>query len=210
MPVGPFVRGLFGPYERQVAEAYRNIFIDLDDWVARLKHWVPQAANILEVGCGEGAMTERLAMHYPDARITAIDITPRLGRLFRGPDERVTFRRVPVETIAAEQPDAYGLVILSDVIHHVPVPARSSLLRAIRTTLAPDGQFIFKEWTRSATPVHWLCEASDRFLTGDDVSYLTADEARGLVNGEFGASCIRESCCVKPWRNNLAFLIDAP
>ena len=40
--------------------------------------------RILEVGCGEGAVSERLAALYPNAEITAIDITPNVGRLYAG------------------------------------------------------------------------------------------------------------------------------
>ncbi len=64
MRLGPQIRRLFGPYERQVAEAYKRVFIDLDDFAGRLRLWVPHPARILEVGCGEGAMMERLATIY--------------------------------------------------------------------------------------------------------------------------------------------------
>jgi len=57
MRPGPLIRRLFGPYERGLTEAYRRIFVDLDDFAHHLRSWVPEAKKILEVGCGEGAMT---------------------------------------------------------------------------------------------------------------------------------------------------------
>src|SRR6266550_6369923 len=91
MRLGPLIRHLFGPYERQVAEAYKRVFIDLDDFAGRLRLWVPHPARILEVGCGEGAMMERLATIYRGATITGIDIKSTVGRLYRGDTARVTF-----------------------------------------------------------------------------------------------------------------------
>jgi len=32
MRPGPLIRRLFGPYEREITEAYRRLFIDLDEF----------------------------------------------------------------------------------------------------------------------------------------------------------------------------------
>ena len=209
MALGSLVRNLFGPYERHVADAYRAIFIDLDAWIEIIARWAPAPTRILEVGCGEGAMTERLARRFPDARVTAIDVTPRLGRLYCGDRTRVRFIETPVERIAAAEPHAFDLVILSDVIHHVPSAARSSLLRGVADALASGGAFIFKDWMRSRAPIHWMCEASDRYLTGDDVSYLNEAEARVLIAATFGAEAVQDAQTVRPWANNAAMLLRA-
>ena len=87
MRPGPLVRRLFGPYE--ITEADRRLFVDLDDFMDRLQVWVRQPRRILEVGCGEGAMTERLSRAYPAATVTGTDITLRIDRLFRGESARV-------------------------------------------------------------------------------------------------------------------------
>jgi len=177
--------------------------------MAAILQWAPRAACILEVGCGEGAMTERLIEAYPVARITAIDVTPRLGRLFRGDQSRVEFIQAPVGDIAAREPGAFDLVLLSDVVHHVPLPLREPLLADIRTTLAPGGQFIFKEWVSDRSLIHWACDASDRYLTGDDVHYLSDAQAKALVSGQFGAESIRDERRIAPWSNNMALRVMA-
>jgi 2-polyprenyl-3-methyl-5-hydroxy-6-metoxy-1,4-benzoquinol methylase len=207
MPLGPIVRRLFGPYERDIAGAYRRIFIDLDDFAGVMGSWIPQATNILEVGCGEGAMTERIVRTYPDANLLAIDITPNVGRLFRGNSSRVAFSQVPVEEVAQRRPGSYDLVVLSDVMHHVPGNLRYSLLGAIRQAMAPEGSLIFKDWIISATPIHWLCETSDRYLTGDDVSYFTPQGMDNLLAETFGREAIRRKGAVKPWNNNVALWV---
>ena len=205
MAIGPAVRALFGPYEREIAHLYRAIFIDLDDWSGRIGAWVPDAQNILEVGCGEGAMTERLCARYSQARITAIDVTPRVGRLFAGDAGRVEFLQMTVEDMAERHPQAYDLIVLSDVIHHVPKALRGSILTAIHQALAPGGMFVFKDWARTSTPIHWMCHAGDRYLTGDQVSYLDEQEIRSFLGERFGAP--QDECRVRPWRNNFALML---
>jgi 2-polyprenyl-3-methyl-5-hydroxy-6-metoxy-1,4-benzoquinol methylase len=182
MQPGPVIRRLFGPYEHTVAEAYRHIFVNLDDFARLIHTWVPQAQRILEVGCGEGAMTERIMRIYPAATIT-------------------------VEAVASRQPASFDLVILADVIHHVPADARRSLMCGIDQAMAPDGSFIFKDWVITKTPIHWLSGVSDRYLTGDEVSYLTMPIIERLLIDPFGPSTIRQTATVRPWHNNVAVLV---
>ena len=208
MPVGPLIRKMFGPWEHGVAELYRRIFIDHDS-VAELMHeWVPRAHRILEVGCGEGSMTERIVKTYPEATVAAIDISPRAGRLFRGDASTVTFRQETVESVVIREPASFDLVVLCDVLHHVPIEAREALLSAINQSLAPGGSLLFKDWVISANPIHWLCEMSDLYLAGDDVSYFTMNGINTMLGGMFGPDSIRHVRTVPPWRNNVAFLVQ--
>ena len=207
MPLGPTIRRMFGPYERQISEVYRSIFIDIDAFVGKIREWQPSARKILEVGCGEGAVTERLRLAYPGAGIKAIDITPRLGRLYRGAHDSVQFSECTVQEIAAREPGQYDLVVLSDVMHHVPVELRQSIFDAVRTTLAPGGTFVFKDWERANTPIHWTCYASDRWLTGDRVVYMQREEMRQRLVDSFGKAALVAEARLAPWRNNLAMLV---
>jgi 2-polyprenyl-6-hydroxyphenyl methylase/3-demethylubiquinone-9 3-methyltransferase len=207
MSLGASIRGLLGAWEKPVAEAYRAIFVDLDAWVDQLRAVRPAAVRILEVGCGEGALTERLSAAYPTASITAIDITPRAGRLFRGDAGRVAFRQMPVGDIARTAPASFDLVVMCDVLHHVPQAERGTFMADIGRTVALGGLFAMKDWARSATPIHWACWASDRFLTGDDVAFASRAEARALLESVFGAACVRDGAFIRPWSNNIGFFV---
>lgn len=207
MAIGPMIRRAFGPFEYQISAAYRAIYIDINQLALLTQRWVPVARNILEVGCGEGAVTEHLRQLYPDAAITAIDVTANLGRLYRGPRERLRFVQCQVERVAAAEAGAYDLVILSDVLHHVPHELRRSLLESIRTTLSPNGRFVFKDWVRTSTPIHWLSYASDRWLTGDRVAYFTRQEMLRILRTTFGDAAVIDEERIAPWRNNIALLL---
>jgi 2-polyprenyl-3-methyl-5-hydroxy-6-metoxy-1,4-benzoquinol methylase len=215
MPIGPRVRRWFGPAERSVAAAYRSLFIDLDALLAQLVAWAKtgngggEIARILEVGCGEGAVTGRLADAFPRAEILAIDVSPALGRMC-GASRRIEFRQTTVAQVASESPRSFDLVLLSDVLHHVPAAQHDTFVRACGDAVGDGGMLFFKDWVRTATPIHTACYLSDRFLTGDRVTYYREDELLALVARVLGPDVVRETAHIAPWRNNVAMLIGLP
>lgn len=200
---------MFGTHEHRISDAYRSIFLDIDALVEQMCRWVPNAHNILEVGCGEGAVTQRLRLAYPKAQITAIDITARIGRLYRGSYERVRFVQCTVQQIAEAESGAYDLAVLSDVLHHVPIELRQEILDAVSLTLKRPGTLFFKDWQRSHTPIHWLCFLSDRWLTGDRIRYMTREQMRESLARSFGDTALVAECRIAPWWNNIATLVRA-
>ena len=81
------------------------------------------------------------------------------------------------------------------------------LLDSVRDALAPGGAFLLKDWEHRSTPIHWLCHASDRWLTGDRVRYLRRGEANTLIGASFPNSRIVKNARIRPWRNNFAVLL---
>ena len=207
MALGSIVRRMFGRHERLISDLWRAMFINLDDLTRQLLDWSPNARNILEIGCGEGGVTERLAASYCDATILGIDIADNIGRLYQGPTDRVSFRKMTVQELAAEHPGAFDLIVMCDVMHHIPPALRNDILSAARSLLAPSGKFIFKDWVRTLTPVHGAAFAADRWLTGDDVQFLSSEEAEKLLATAFDQSPALAHARIKPWRNNFAVLL---
>jgi malonyl-CoA O-methyltransferase len=68
-------------------------------------HDCDQQMHILELGCGTGYLTERLAFHFPNAEITAVDFAPGMLEVAnaRVPTNRVTFLCCDIEQLAFEQ-----------------------------------------------------------------------------------------------------------
>jgi 2-polyprenyl-3-methyl-5-hydroxy-6-metoxy-1,4-benzoquinol methylase len=207
MKLGPVIRRMFGPYDRRISELYRSLFMDFDVLIAQMRLWKSNSERILEVGCGEGTVTQRLRVAYPEADITAIDISPRLGRLYQGSRERIRFIQCGAHEIAAAEKGRFDFVVLCDVLHHVPLSSRLGLLEEIRATLAPGGSLIFKEWQRNCTPIHWLGYASDRWITGDRISYMTRIEIREYLAYTFGEAALVAEARIRPWWNNLVVLV---
>ncbi|WP_053375568.1 malonyl-ACP O-methyltransferase BioC [Paenibacillus sp. FJAT-27812] len=73
-----FNRSAAGSYDRH-ANVQRTMADQLSQ--SLLHEFSPKAdaaLNILEIGCGTGALTERLANDWPDAIITALDLAPEM------------------------------------------------------------------------------------------------------------------------------------
>ena len=162
---------MLGPLEIPATDLYRAFFVDLKSEVGQIKTWVPQASRILEIGCGEGAIIQRLAASYPGARVTGIDISDKTGRLFRGDRSCVEFVRTTAADYAVSHRGEFDLVLICDVLHHVPWDQHASILSDARSMMKPGGVFILKDWELIKNIGHRLCEFSDRVLTGDEVRF---------------------------------------
>ncbi len=208
MPLGPLVRKLLGPLEQPVAAAYRSLFVDLHSLAGQIEAWLPgsEIQNILDVGCGEGMFLEHLAKAYPNARITGIDITPRIGRLFKGDRKRVTFRRQTINEFVAHSPCSMDCLIISDVLHHAPRHLHQEIVSFAKSALKQNGYFILKEWEQNAAIIHRITYLADRYITGDHVVYQTRDELCGLVRNVFGMAGIKHEARIGPWKNNIVIL----
>lgn len=207
MPIGPLFRRMLGPLERPVSELYRSIFVDITAFVGQIQQWV-SPFNILELGCGEGAVIERLAKTFPKANLTGIDISPKVGRMFQGDSSRVIFKQQNIKNFASENLASFDFLVISDVMHHIPWEHHKEILMDARKALKPGGYLVLKDWERNTTVIHLLCYLSERYITGDHVRYKTADELRALIEETFGTNCIKAETRIKPRANNIAFLVQ--
>ncbi|MEI6412935.1 MAG: bifunctional 2-polyprenyl-6-hydroxyphenol methylase/3-demethylubiquinol 3-O-methyltransferase UbiG [Pseudomonadota bacterium] len=105
--------------------------------------------RMLDVGCGGGLLSEGLALR--GAEVTGIDLAEgplqvaELHLLESG--VTVTYRRVAVETLAAEQPAVFDGVTCLEMLEHVPDPA--SVVRACATLCRPGGWVFFSTLNRN-------------------------------------------------------------
>ncbi len=205
--LGAAVRKSLGRYERPVSDLYRSVFINLEDLAANIRDW-SQPKRILEIGCGEGALAELVVRDFPEAEYLGIDIISHLGRMYVGPQDKVEFRQVTAEYLANELPGKFDLILINDVMHHVPEALRLGLLAAAKDLLAPEGALIFKDWVRRPSPIHALCYVADVYVGGDkSVRYMPMDEQRNMLSEVFGNGSIIAEANIRPWNHNQSFLV---
>ena len=110
--------------------------------------------------------------------------------------------------VAAENSTGYDLVLVCDVLHHISWELHKDILRDAAKVLKPGGYLILKDWERMGNPIYYVAYFMERYITGDRVRYKSADEFRMLLQEVFGPSCIKAEARIRPWKNNIAFLVQ--
>lgn len=114
--------------------------------------------SIFEVGCGTGALTERLAAQYPSAQLTALDLAPAMLSIAqqrilqtetaaaangsRPITSRIGFVQADIEAWAAEAPSAAYDVVVSNACFQWLNDAPATL-RHLRRMLRSGGLLVF-------------------------------------------------------------------
>lgn len=108
-----------------------------------------RAAQVLDVGCGGGLLSEALA--GAGAQVTAIDLAPelikvaKLHRLETGVS--VDYRLQSVESLAEQQPESFDAITCMEMLEHVPDPA--AIVRACARLLKPGGRLFVSTLNRT-------------------------------------------------------------
>lgn len=106
----------------------------------------PALHDILEIGCGKGDMTRRMADAWPAYRFSALEVdSVQLEQnQQRNRHDNIRYLRGPAEAIAF--PDqSFDAVLLFKSLHHVPVPLLDAALGEIHRVLRPGGIAYFAE-----------------------------------------------------------------
>ncbi len=105
---------------------------------------VPADARVLDLGCGVGDFTRRLADVVPDGAVLGVDAAPDMVRVAASRCDRrnVDFRTVPaqrLDSMAAES--SYDAVVSVATLHWIPAADQPGVLAQIRRILRPGGLF---------------------------------------------------------------------
>lgn len=175
---------------RQAGERYRSIYVDLAKVAAALAAAIPRDAHLLDVGGGDGQPINHLLSRRPDLTITTLDLAPVVGQWIDARyDGQVT--RLPRTSLAefVARPRVHpDVILIADVIHHIPESARHKFLDSVAVLLGrvPSLCIIVKDME----PGHWrtlLSSWSDRYVTGDrNVSLISKDEVTRLFEEVLG------------------------
>ncbi len=131
-----------------------------------IQRWLEQSGlqknhDILEIGCGIGTQTELLSNYLnASAKITAVDISPKSIEVAKKRlPNRTDIKWVAEDFIVWPHNDLYDVVLLPDVIEHIPVDLHSELFRKISTNIKDNGFVLihipnplYLEWCRVNTP----------------------------------------------------------
>lgn len=105
--------------------------------------------KVLDVGCGGGILAESMAAI--GAEVTGIDLSEKALKVAKlhllESGNKVDYRLVPVEELAAEQGAQYDVVTCMEMLEHVPDPA--STVAACTALVKPGGHVFFSTINRN-------------------------------------------------------------
>ncbi len=174
-------------YDDPVVRAYcwmrfgilRQRFLD------EIGQYLPQAGEVLDLGCGFGLFSLYYAATAPDRVVRGLDLSGRRIAMARR-----AAARLEIANVSYRQGDArdvsgsgeYVAAYMLDIVHHVPAASVEPLLRRLHGCLAPGGRLLIKDvdahpaWKRRFT---WTL---DRLMDPrTPVRYWPADELQALL-----------------------------
>ena len=122
------------------------------------------ASDVLELGCGTGALTAIVAGRYPAGRITAIDASAqmievakeRLGGVGLLPNSGIEFQVSLFEDLHVA-PESFDLITANMSLHHLV--DKAPFYARLRAALRAGGMLVFGDELVGATPEierrHW-------------------------------------------------------
>jgi SAM-dependent methyltransferase len=156
---------------------------------------IPAQPNILIAGCGTGSEPAGWALKYPDAKITAIDISRTSlayarERCAAAGLDRIEFRLLPINRVA-ELGREFDAISCSGVLHHLPNPEDG--WAALTDVLKPGGVIRVMVYSKLARLLvrHWrnsIADLLDHPVDDDlvrDVRRRLIDKGRAPVWRDF-------------------------
>ena len=122
--------------------------------------------RVLDVGCGGGILSDSMARR--GAEVLGIDLATKPLRVaqlhaLEAGTPRVEYREVAVETLAAEQPEAFDVVTCMEMLEHVPDPA--SIVSACARLLKPGGWAFWSTINRNAKAFAFAIVGAEHVLS---------------------------------------------
>ena len=182
------------PDKNSVRERFSRAAPGYDGWAepqqrmaSRLLDFLPETPrpeSILELGCGTGLLTERLAARWPEARIHAVDLAPGMISRCRkrwGSRPLVDFHVADAESIFCTE--QFDWVLSNSLFQWIG--DRPAAFRRLRGLLAPGGRMAFSVPIEGTLP-----ELADSYLeaTGEAVPTLDLWTARRYEEALSGAA----------------------
>jgi 2-polyprenyl-3-methyl-5-hydroxy-6-metoxy-1,4-benzoquinol methylase len=127
--------------------------------------------KILDFGCGVGALSAELARHRPGDEIHGYDVsTESLDQVEAALRDRGTFT-AKLDELHRD----YDLIVVANVMHHIPVAVRQATINDLAARLAANGRLLVIEHNPLNPLTRWVVAHCD---FDDDAVLLWPRETR--------------------------------
>lgn len=182
----PIQRTAAGYFDSIVAEYDSRIQRGLpryDEMLAELTRSLPSTAgDVLELGCGTGALSLRIAERYPDAQLTLVDAAPAMLEVAQqrlaAVTSRTRFVEATFETLDLEE-QRWDVIAASMSLHHLA--DKRPFYRKVRLALRTGGVFAFADELAGATAYTHLLHWNDWLAFARQPGHLSEPEIGEIV-----------------------------
>jgi 2-polyprenyl-3-methyl-5-hydroxy-6-metoxy-1,4-benzoquinol methylase len=126
----------------EFAEEYASRFDNVSGYLNQLLYFVSQIKTaspaILELACGPGNVTKFLKNHFPESRILAVDLAPRMIELAKKALQDVDFRIMDVRDVSI-LPEKFDAVMCSFCLPFLSKEDAAKLIADCSALLNPGG-----------------------------------------------------------------------
>jgi tRNA (cmo5U34)-methyltransferase len=172
--------GFFDSISSEYTDQIRRCVPRYSEMLWAVLDYLPQQLaprNILELGCGTGNLTLKLAEKYPDAQFHLADFSAGMiaecqRRL--GPSAKIIPHVRDFRELAFPS-GAIDLVASTISLHHLTDAEKRALFQKIHAWLRPGGVFVFSDQFAGKTPEiyarhleHWRIAAKELGATEDE------------------------------------------
>jgi len=151
------------------------------------QHAAIAGKRVLDVGCGGGILSESMAAL--NANVTGIDLSDKALQVAKlhllESGRQVNYRKIPVESLAEEQPEQYDVVTCMEMLEHVPDPG--SVIAACTKLVKPGGWIFFSTLNRN--PKSYLFAVIGAEYVLNILPRGTHDFAKFIKPSELAQSC---------------------
>src|SRR5450759_324058 len=139
--------------------------VGINDRHRSILKWLQQSGlrpdhRVLEIGCGVGTLTQLLAEALPQGFVLGIDLSPKsidASRELLALSHNVGLMAANV--LEAELEDHFDVIVLPDVIEHIPLDHHPALFERVASWVRADGFVLlhypnphYLEWCREHRP----------------------------------------------------------
>jgi 1-acyl-sn-glycerol-3-phosphate acyltransferase len=166
-------------YKGPILEWYLKVKLRLEKNYKLLDQWVPRQGEILDLGCGYGFVAYMLALTSGERIITGVDydkdkIAVATGSFLKTP--YINFETADIGNYDFTPKDC---IILSDVLHYLPLPDQETLLVKCMEKLKPAGVIIIRDADTSRKKGHSRSKLTEFLSTGIKFN-KTYDDTKSL------------------------------
>jgi len=172
-----------------------------------------QTANVLDIGCGRGFLLQKLRVVAPQAKLSGLDISPKLCEIARANVLTADIAQGDAESLPYAD-DSFDIVFMTEALEHMLDYDKA--LSEVRRVLRPNGVFIVTVPNRDWVSYDFYDQKRNHALQPIDDHYFTVPEIRGyLEHNSFNIVKYRGSDCLyyyepyHKYEQALAFFVPA-